>query len=413
MPSLICDLCIVQLNVAYNFKRLALENDFRLRQYLIENGMNVEKDLDIDEPQPTANPTTSLQIHHQQIDVIVDRPRPGRFREPDPPNRRNSAVSTASTSTCFNNRENVNTPSSTIQEMTNRFILPKPMIRPIQIKVEPADLTEGEEVTNVLPTASPASSDTRSRSDLSHITVATEKSPPMVQIPPDTVVEVQSSPESAKNKETELNDSDTAESYSGNTPEVPPLRLPPSQYSTNESIEPAPPTPPRKKLSSPSTMETRKRKEDLVKSAKDVLRKVRGLRPIQRKSMNEVNLRRENKKEGEKLASTEAKKHVDKIVKATGGKNKERKKTVLENFLKTVSSSLKIRKKNSFKIKGKTQLKNQGEKKRMKNQTKGKRNDSGSNKMGRPKKNKNEIQVKRKYVRKGQENKQGSNISKD
>ncbi len=75
----------------------------------------------------------------------------------------------------------------------------------------------------------------------SHISIMTDKSPPMVQIPIQPVVEIQSSPESAKNKETELDDSETTESYSGNTPEVPPRRLPPSLPSTNESIESNPP----------------------------------------------------------------------------------------------------------------------------------------------------------------------------
>lgn len=44
LPPMICDLCIVQLNVAYNFKRQATESDTKLRQYLIENGIDVMKD---------------------------------------------------------------------------------------------------------------------------------------------------------------------------------------------------------------------------------------------------------------------------------------------------------------------------------------------------------------------------------
>lgn len=45
LPPMICDLCIVQLNVAYNFKRQATESDTKLRQYLIENGIDIMKDV--------------------------------------------------------------------------------------------------------------------------------------------------------------------------------------------------------------------------------------------------------------------------------------------------------------------------------------------------------------------------------
>lgn len=36
-----CDSCIVQLNVAYNLKKNAVQSDIKLRQYIIEYGMNV------------------------------------------------------------------------------------------------------------------------------------------------------------------------------------------------------------------------------------------------------------------------------------------------------------------------------------------------------------------------------------
>lgn len=38
-PQMLCDLCIIQLNVAYNFKRLAIENDKKLDQFVIEKGL--------------------------------------------------------------------------------------------------------------------------------------------------------------------------------------------------------------------------------------------------------------------------------------------------------------------------------------------------------------------------------------
>lgn len=35
-------MCIVHLNVSYHFKRQAVENDIKLRQYLIEQGLSTE-----------------------------------------------------------------------------------------------------------------------------------------------------------------------------------------------------------------------------------------------------------------------------------------------------------------------------------------------------------------------------------
>lgn len=43
MPQLLCDLCIIQLNVAYNFKRQAIATDTKMRQYIIENGFELTK----------------------------------------------------------------------------------------------------------------------------------------------------------------------------------------------------------------------------------------------------------------------------------------------------------------------------------------------------------------------------------
>lgn len=43
LPQLLCDLCIIQLNVAYNFKRKAIATDTKMRQYIIENGFELTK----------------------------------------------------------------------------------------------------------------------------------------------------------------------------------------------------------------------------------------------------------------------------------------------------------------------------------------------------------------------------------
>lgn len=41
LPKNMCDSCIIQLNVAYNLKKNAIQSDLKLRQYMIEYGMNV------------------------------------------------------------------------------------------------------------------------------------------------------------------------------------------------------------------------------------------------------------------------------------------------------------------------------------------------------------------------------------
>lgn len=127
LPQQICDLCIVQLNVSYNFKRLALKNDFQIRQYMIENGMSLSKD----DEEGIETTTTALEIHQIHHNVIrTDRYR--RITAPlnAPEIRRNSTM-------ILNGRENdVGT-----SNITN-FVTPRPIVRPIQIKSEPVDPDE-------------------------------------------------------------------------------------------------------------------------------------------------------------------------------------------------------------------------------------------------------------------------------
>lgn len=177
----------MQANLAYNFKRLALENDFRLRQYLIENGMSVLKE---DECTTSKNTTTSLEI--RQIDVIVDS-RTLQFREPIAPSseqiqqpiphpRRSSVISSVSGATffgqCSNNRDS--TPTSMMQDAAaTRFVIPhRPIVRPIQIKVEP------EEFPAVAINSSPSTStsSTITLTSTSNGPNASKTRPPMVII---------------------------------------------------------------------------------------------------------------------------------------------------------------------------------------------------------------------------------------
>lgn len=55
LPYLLCDLCIVQLNVAYNFKQKSIETETKYRQMIIEKGLNYR------EPNPLQqNKTTNI-----------------------------------------------------------------------------------------------------------------------------------------------------------------------------------------------------------------------------------------------------------------------------------------------------------------------------------------------------------------
>ena len=177
------------MNESYNFKKLALKNDFNIRQFLIENGMNLTKDMDemnniqIDE----NTTTTALEIHQ-----IVRTNRRYRAAPPDPishisetaPVRRNSTLSSASATSTFQNTRDNNNSTPMMREDVARFVLPKPIFRPIQIKVEPIDEESPEKTTTPeISTTSPSASSGFASSDV--VTVNSSipsNSPPMVVI---------------------------------------------------------------------------------------------------------------------------------------------------------------------------------------------------------------------------------------
>lgn len=179
----------MQLNVSYNFKKLALKNDFNIRQFLIENGMNLTKDMDdmsniqIDE----NTTTTALEIHQ-----IVRTNRSYRAAPPDPishnsetaPVRRNSTISSASATSTFQNTRDNNNSTPMMREDVARFVLPKPIFRPIQIKIEPIDEDSPEKnTTPEISNTSPSASSGFASSDV--VTVNSSipsNSPPMVVI---------------------------------------------------------------------------------------------------------------------------------------------------------------------------------------------------------------------------------------
>lgn len=74
LPGMICDSCIVQLNVAYSFKMKAIESDTKLHQYVIEKGFGMQDTsctLAITESQHSCNSFTVPQPLHQTISQAV------------------------------------------------------------------------------------------------------------------------------------------------------------------------------------------------------------------------------------------------------------------------------------------------------------------------------------------------------
>lgn len=163
----------MQLNVSYNFKRLALKNDFQIRQYMIENGMNLTKDEDHMES------TTALEIHQIHHNVI----RTNRYRQLIAPEiRRNSTTSSVSgtSAVMLNVRENNATPTNNTP--TNNFVTPRPMVRPIQIKEEPVDPDEAKETNPSTSSPSNSSEPASVVTVYSSIAPSEKRQPPMVVI---------------------------------------------------------------------------------------------------------------------------------------------------------------------------------------------------------------------------------------
>lgn len=143
-----------------------------MRQYLIENGMNIMKEDD-----DNGMATTALEVHQIQHNFI----RTNRFRQIAPEIRRNSttsSVSVSGTSTMLiNGKDNEAIGSNA----SNAFAHPRPIqVRPIQIKVEPIDPDEEQQKEPSLITSSPSS-------EPSIVTISSEAASvkritPMVQI---------------------------------------------------------------------------------------------------------------------------------------------------------------------------------------------------------------------------------------
>lgn len=147
---MICDSCIVQLNVAYNFKMKAIESDTKLHQYAIEKGFGI--------------PENSYNL------AITDTTHSCNFIAPEP-------IQRAISHTVIQASENISTTAALQQEYLRHFETPQSMsssrdqrptsqneklnpastsvpfrCMPIQIKVEPHDEYLGS--SEVSPAAS-------------------------------------------------------------------------------------------------------------------------------------------------------------------------------------------------------------------------------------------------------------------
>lgn len=129
LPPMICDLCIVQLNVAYNFKRQATESDTKLRQYLIENGIDIMKDV-------------------RSLPAIRTAEQPSAsVRTLSVPNRTNHRVNSGSSASVFE------VPTNRIGAPTNGRPF-EPRLIPIRIKVEtPETVEQSSEPGDLLSTS--------------------------------------------------------------------------------------------------------------------------------------------------------------------------------------------------------------------------------------------------------------------
>ena len=153
--------------------------------------MNLTKDIDemnnIEMNENTT--TTALEIHQ-----IVRTNRRYRAAPPDPIShisetasasvRRNSTLSSASATSTFQNTRDNNNSTPMMREDVARFVLPKPIFRPMLIKVEPIDEDNIEKITTPeTSTTSPSASSGLASSDV--VTVNSSipsNSPPMVVI---------------------------------------------------------------------------------------------------------------------------------------------------------------------------------------------------------------------------------------
>lgn len=195
LPPMICDLCIVQLNVAYNFKRQASESDTKLRQYLIENGIDIMKDpLSLPASASSVPPIVTSPPAAPTPSVASSILRPAIVAPPSRINQRcNSTASSAvlEISSVLRGGPNL---AQQQQQQQHQLVVPH-QLRPIRVKVEtPETATE----------RSSEGGDLLVNSDISPLSSVTSNAVPIpAQNGKTTVVTVESSPASSKGSASE------------------------------------------------------------------------------------------------------------------------------------------------------------------------------------------------------------------
>lgn len=149
-----------------------------MHQYLIENGISFTKNEDDDSG--LESNASGLEIN--QIQNAIRE----RYAFTDDI-RRNSTTSSISglSALLMNGRENNPTPSignSQISTANQLFAQPRPIMRPIQVKIEPVDPDDQSSSNSSASLATPSSSTSSSNSVLTVNSTKPSRSPPMIVI---------------------------------------------------------------------------------------------------------------------------------------------------------------------------------------------------------------------------------------
>lgn len=165
---MICDSCIIQLNVAYNFKMKAIESDTKLRQFVIEKGFGIpESTFNLAITDNRSASSASNFIMHDTPQSICDFVAPEPMRQRAIAHTQIVQQTSGGTATTVQQEylRHFETPQSMTSNVTQAIsqfgksgsTLPPPSqtlpfrCMPIQIKIEP---NEYSECTDVSPAGS-------------------------------------------------------------------------------------------------------------------------------------------------------------------------------------------------------------------------------------------------------------------
>lgn len=133
LPRMICDSCIIQLNVAYNFKMKTIESDTKLRQFVIEKGLNDYTSIAITDSHRNSNSITNFMTSNNH--ALCD------FAQPADPIRTEPIHHPDTAAIAHEYLRNFETPQSLASTAAAGKTIPFRCM-PIQIKVEYMDEAE-------------------------------------------------------------------------------------------------------------------------------------------------------------------------------------------------------------------------------------------------------------------------------